>query len=153
MTRCWHLGGWLSTRSWANIPEALCSVDVNKSSGEQRLINSVGIDVGHHHTNSGFFMEVELIRGTDMLSIWDGIVTAKPINQLNVNGIVAKLLRRLHNSQNIVDAPSGKDLPVVFAARRIYQHFPAAALVGFQWQERSNRIVTAERQMGREDAR
>ena len=62
-------------------PEALCSVDVNKSSGEQRLINSVGVDVGHHQTNSGFFMDVELIRGTDMLSIWDGIVTAKPINQ------------------------------------------------------------------------
>ena len=112
-------------------PEALCSVDVNKSSGEQRLINSVGVDVGHHQTNSGFFMDVELIRGTDMLSIWDGIVTAKPINQDDVDNIVAKMLRRLHNSQNIVDSPSGKDLPVVFSPGGFTSAFLRPLLSGF----------------------
>ena len=112
-------------------PEALCSVDVNKASGQQRLINSAGVDASQSQTNSGFFMAVELIRGTDMLSIWDGIATAEPIIQQNVNNIVAKLLRRLRDSQSIVDSPSGKDLSVVFSPSGFTSTFLPPLLSGF----------------------
>ena len=112
-------------------PEALCSVDVNKSSGQQRLMNSAGVDAGQSQTNSGFFMGVELIRGTDMLSIWDGIVTATSISQSDVDTIVAKLLRRLHDSQKIVEAPSGKDIPVVFSPGGFTGTFLPPLLSGF----------------------
>ncbi len=112
-------------------PEALCSVDVNKSSGQQRLMNSAGIDANQSQTNSGFFMGVELIRGTDMLSIWDGIVNATSISQSDVDTIVAKLLRRLNDSQKIVEAPSGKDLPVVFSPGGFTSTFLPPLLSGF----------------------
>ena len=115
----------------SDYPEALCSIDINKSSSEQRLINSAGVDASHRHTNSGFLIAVELIRGTDMLSIWDGIVTAKPITQNDADGIIAKLLRRLNDSQNIVEAPSGRDLPVVFSPSGFNGTFLPPLLSGF----------------------
>ena len=115
----------------SEFPEALCSIDVSKSSGEQRLMNSSGVDVSDRQTNSSFFAGVELIRGTDMLSIWDGIVTARPIGRDQVDGIIAKLLRRLNDSQNIVESPSGKDLQVVFSPGGFTSTFLPPLLSGF----------------------
>ena len=73
-------------------PEALCSADFSKSSGQQRLLNSSGVDVEHSQTACSFYMGVELIRDTDMLSIWDGIVLTGPIDGNNVEKIVERLL-------------------------------------------------------------
>ena len=115
----------------SDFPEALCSVDVNKNSQEQRLLNSAGVDTGYRSTNCGFFIAVELIRGTDMLSVWDGRVSVQPIDEEVVNGLVGKILRRLHNSEKIVDAPSGNDLPVVFSPGGFVSTFLPPLLSGF----------------------
>ena len=115
----------------SEFPEALCSVDVNKRSHEQRLLNSTGVDAGYRSTNCGFFMAVELIRGTDMLSVWDGMVSVHPMDEEGVNRIVGKILQRLHNSENIVDAPSGKDVPVVFSPVGFVGTFLRPLLSGF----------------------
>ncbi len=115
----------------SDFPEALCSVDVNKHSQEQRLLNSAGVDAGYRSTNCGFFIAVELIRGTDMLSVWDGRVSVQPIDEEVVNDLVGKILRRLHNSEKIVDAPSGNDLPVVFSPGGFVSTFLPPLLSGF----------------------
>ena len=115
----------------AEFPEALCSVDVNKRTHEQRLLNSAGGEAGYRGTNCSFFLAVELIRGTDMLSVWDGTVSVHPITQENVDALVGKILRRLRDSQNIVDAPSGKDLPVVFSPVGFVGTFLPPLLSGF----------------------
>ncbi len=112
-------------------PEALCSASFNKSTHQQQLINSAGADVGYRQTNCGFFMGVELIRGTDMLHIWDGLVSAGPVQEDVIDNVVAKLLRRLDHSQRIVDAPSGKDLPVVFTPVGFVGTFLPPLLSGF----------------------
>ena len=112
-------------------PEALCSVDVNKTTHEQQLLNSAGGEAGYRGTNCSFFLAVELIRGTDMLSVWDGNVSVRPITQENVDTLVARILRRLRDSQNIVDAPSGKDLPVVFSPGGCVGTFLPPLLSGF----------------------
>ena len=114
-----------------DFPEALCSADFSISSGQQRLLNSTGVDVEHSHTACSFYMGVELIRGTDMLSIWDGIVSTGPIDEPNVERIVNRLLTKLCNSQNIVDAPSGKDIPVMFSPVGFNGTFLPPLLSGF----------------------
>lgn len=115
----------------AEFPEALCSVDVNKRTHEQQLLNSAGGEAGYRGTNCSFFLAVELIRGTDMLSVWDGNVSVGPITQANVDALVGKIVRRLRDSQNIVDAPSGKDLPVVFSPGGFVSTFLPPLLSGF----------------------
>ena len=115
----------------AEFPEALCSVDVNKRTHEQQLLNSAGGESGYRGTNCSFFLAVELIRGTDMLSVWDGTVAVRPITQDNVDALVGKILRRLRDSRNIVDAPSGKDLPVVFTPGGCVSTFLPPLLSGF----------------------
>lgn len=115
----------------SEFPEALCSVDVNKRTHEQVLLNSAGGEVGYRGTNCSFFLAVELIRGTDMLSVWDGTVSVRPIAQENVDTLVGKILRRLRDSQNIVDAPTGKDLPVVFSPGGCVSTFLPPLLSGF----------------------
>ncbi len=115
----------------SEFPEALCSVDVNKRTHEQQLLNSAGGQAGYRGTNCSFFLAVELIRGTDMLSVWDGTVSVRPITQENVDALIGKILRRLRDSQNIVDAPSGNDLPVVFSPGGCVSTFLPPLLSGF----------------------
>ena len=115
----------------SEFPEALCSVDVNKRTHVQRLLNSSGVEAGYRGTNCSFFIAVELIRGTDMLSVWDGTVSVRPIAQENVDTLIAKILRRLRDSQNIVDAPSGNDIPVVFSPVGCVSTFLPPLLSGF----------------------
>ena len=115
----------------AEFPEALCSVDVNKRTHRQQLLNSSGGEANNQGTNCSFFLGVELIRGTDMLSIWDGTVSVRPITQEKVDVLVGKILRRLRDSRNIVDAPSGKDLPVVFSPGGCVSTFLPPLLSGF----------------------
>lgn len=115
----------------SEFPEALCAADFSVSSGQQRLLNSKGVDVEHSHTSCSFYMGVELIRGTDMLSIWDGIVLTGPVDEPNADRIVNRLLTKLRNSQNILDAPSGKDIPVLFSPVGFNGTFLPPLLSGF----------------------
>ena len=115
----------------SEFPDALCSVDVNKRTYKQQLLNSAGVDAGYRSTNCSFFLAVELIRGTDMLSVWDGTVSVNPIDQGDVEKVLSKILRRLRNSRNIVDAPSGQDLPVVFSPVGFVSTFLPPMLSGF----------------------
>ncbi len=98
----------------AEFPDALCSVDISKTAHQQRLLNSSGVDISYDQTACGVSMGVELIRGTDMLSVWDGHYSAAKFDEDATKEIVQRTLRRLRLSQRIVDGPSGKDIPVVF---------------------------------------
>ena len=115
----------------SEFPDALCSAEFSKSSDQQRLINSAGVDAEYNHTACSFYMGVELIRGTDMLSLWDGTVTTVGIKESNVERIVSGLLTKLRNSQNIVDVPSGNDIPVLFSPVGFNGTFLPPLLSGF----------------------
>ena len=115
----------------SEFPEALCSVDLSRSTGHQRLLNSAGVDANHRYTACGMTMAVELIRGTDMLSVWDGTVSTSPIGEPDVNRIAEKLLNKLRNSETIVDAPSSDDIPVVFSPVGFNSTFIPPLVSGF----------------------
>lgn len=66
-----------------------------------------------------------------MLSVWDGTVLTGAIDEPNVDRIVSRLLTKLRNSENIVDAPSGKDVPVLFSPVGFNGTFLPPLLSGF----------------------
>ena len=115
----------------SEFPEALCSVDLSRTTGHQRLLNSSGVDAKHSYTACGFMMAVELIRGTDMLSVWDGTVSTAPIGDPDVARIVGVLLTKLRNSEKIVDAPSSDDIQVVFSPVGFNSTFIPPLVSGF----------------------
>lgn len=95
-------------------PDSLCTIDISRTIHQQRLINSNGVDVQYQQSGYGISISVELIRGTDMLSIWDGHYSAEKFEDDITDALLKRTLHRMRLSQKIVDAPAGNDIPVLF---------------------------------------
>ena len=109
-----EVGGDVIARVLAEFPEALCDVHVTTVRHEQRIANSAGASIESLGTQHGVSVGAEIISGTDMLSVWDGISSGAKLLDSDVDAVVERLLTNLRNSQRIVSAPVGNDIPVVF---------------------------------------
>ncbi len=109
-----QVGGDIVARVLAEFPEALCDVHVTTVRHEQRIANSAGASIESLGTQHGVSVGAEIISGTDMLSVWDGISSGAKLLAADVDAVVERLLANLRNSQRIVSAPVGNDIPVVF---------------------------------------
>ena len=109
-----EVGGGVIARVLAEFPEALCDVHVTTVRHEQRIANSAGASIESLGTQHGVSVGAEIISGTDMLSVWDGIGSGAKLLDSDVDAVVERLLANLRNSQRIVPAPVGNDIPVVF---------------------------------------
>lgn len=109
-----QVGGDIVARVLAEFPEALCDVHVTTVRHEQRIANSTGASIESLGTQHGVSVGAEVISGTDMLSVWDGISSGAKLLAADVDAVVERLLANLRNSQRIVPAPVGNDIPVVF---------------------------------------
>ena len=109
-----EVGGDIVARVLAEFPEALCDVHVTTVRHEQRIANSAGASIESLGTQHGVSVGAEIISGTDMLSVWDGISSGAKLLDSDVDAVVERLLTNLRNSQRIVSAPVGNDIPVVF---------------------------------------
>lgn len=109
-----EVGGDVIARVLAEFPEALCDVHVTTVRHEQRIVNSAGASIESLGTQHGVSVGAEIISGTDMLSVWDGISSGAKLLDSDVDAVVERLLANLRNSQRIVSAPVGNDIPVVF---------------------------------------
>ncbi len=109
-----EVGGDVIARVLAEFPEALCDVHVTTVRHEQRIVNSAGASIESLGTQHGVSVGAEVISGTDMLSVWDGISSGAKLLAADVDAVVERLLANLRNSQRIVPAPVGDDIPVVF---------------------------------------
>ncbi len=98
----------------AEFPEALCEVSISKAIHEQRLLNSAGADIAYRQSGYGVSVGVELIRGTDLLSVWDGLYSGAVFGTDSTDAMMERILEKLRLSERIVEAPSGKDCPVAF---------------------------------------
>ena len=107
-------GGDIVARVLAEFPEALCDVHVTTVRHEQRIANSAGASIESLGTQHGVSVGAEVISGTDMLSVWDGISSGAKLLAADVDAVVERLLANLRNSQRIVSAPVDNDIPVVF---------------------------------------
>ena len=109
-----QVGSDIVARVLAEFPEALCDVHVTTVRHEQRIANSAGASIESLGTQHGVSVGAEVISGTDMLSVWDGISSGAKLLAADVDAVVERLLANLRNSQRIVSAPVGNDIPVVF---------------------------------------
>ena len=109
-----QVGGDIVARVLTEFPEALCDVHVTTVRHEQRIANSAGASIESLGTQHGVSVGAEIISGTDMLSVWDGISSGAKLLAADVDAVVERLLANLRNSQRIVSAPVGNDIPVVF---------------------------------------
>ena len=109
-----EVGGDVIARVLAEFPEALCDVHVTTVRHEQRIVNSAGASIESLGTQHGVSVGAEIISGTDMLSVWDGISSGAKLLDSDVDAVVERLLTNLRNSHRIVSAPVGDDIPVVF---------------------------------------
>ena len=104
-------------------PEMLCEGRVGRSTGRMHIWNSSGVDSSYSETGYYVYLGGKLIRGTDMLMLWEGHSSAGWFGKKETDGILDRLLQQLEYCRNIVPAPSG-DVPVIFTPRGV-----AAALL------------------------
>jgi PmbA protein len=95
-------------------PETLNSVSLNYNTSREIIINSNGVS-GHRERDAvSFSLVSQLIRGTDMLYIYDGVTTNAP--ELNYLQLTEKILDTLQHSKAIFQVNSGA-MPVIFTPR------------------------------------
>jgi PmbA protein len=89
-----------------------------------QIWNSSGVAQSYPQTSYGLYIGGKLIRGTDMLMLWEGYSSCAYFGDEETDRILATLLQQLEYAKNIVPPPSG-DVPVIFSPRGV-----AATLLG-----------------------
>ncbi|MEX2377166.1 MAG: TldD/PmbA family protein [Dehalococcoidia bacterium] len=99
-------------------PDLLCDARVGKSAGRMYLANSAGVAESYRQTNYYVFLGGELIRGTDMLSVWAGHSSSGFFGAATTDEILKDVLEQLENSRELAPPPTG-DVPVIFTPRGV----------------------------------
>jgi len=95
-------------------PETLNGVTLNYNTSREIIMNSNGVS-GHRERDAvSFSLYSQLIRGTDMLGVYDGITTNAP--ELNYLQLTEKILETLKHSKAIFQVNS-KAMPVIFTPK------------------------------------
>jgi PmbA protein len=95
-------------------PETLNGVSLNYNTSREIIMNSNGVS-GHRERDAvSFSLVSQLIRGTDILYVYDGITTNAP--ELNYIQLTDKILDTLKNSKAIFQVNS-KAMPVIFTPK------------------------------------
>lgn len=97
----------------STLPELLCSAEWECDRETTRLLNSEGLDCGYTDTTLSCYMEAELIRGDDFLSVADGQTRR---GHLDPTDLADQLLQRFHWAKGNVPSPTGK-IPVLFTSK------------------------------------
>ncbi len=106
-------------RDW---PELNCSASISRGVHTQSLSNTAGLETEYRQTSYSVGFGGELVRGEDMLFVWEGYGASRLFT--DTNWMVESVLRQLEWSRNTADAPSGQ-VPVIFTPRGV-----SAALLG-----------------------
>lgn len=125
------VGESIVARVLAAFPQAQCDVHITTARHSQRLINSAGSSADATGTGHSVMVGTEIISGTDMLSVWDGVSSASVLTSAQVDDVVGRVLANLTHSQRIVPAPSADDLPVIFTPQGLAGAILPPLLSGF----------------------
>jgi PmbA protein len=95
-------------------PETLNGVSLNYNSSREIILNSNGVS-GHRERDAvSFHLVSQLIHGTDILYVYDGVTTNSP--ELNYLQVTEKVLDKIKHSKAIFQVNS-KSMPVIFTPR------------------------------------
>ncbi|MBI2166094.1 MAG: TldD/PmbA family protein [Chloroflexi bacterium] len=123
-----HLGQSLLDSLHQRWAQVTWDGQVAKSVMTVRILNTRGLDVSYRKTVFSVAFEGTLIKDTDMLFVWEGDSSCRPIEELS--GIRKGLEEQLELGQRVVAAPEGQ-VPVVFTQRGILGALLYPLLTGF----------------------
>jgi len=128
-------GQALIDRIRADWPGLLCEAGVTRAVGTTEIANSSGGGGRYRSTSYSVGVGGMLIRGTDMLFVWDGFSSARV--QDESDRLVAAVLQQLEHARHTADAPSGKP-PVIFTPRGFVATLLGPLLEGFDGKNVAN---------------
>jgi PmbA protein len=112
-------------------PDGQVGVGVEKSWSRQRLMNTKGLDVSYEATYYGMGGGLEIVRGTDMLQVWDSKDSRSKFDAADfANGIIymAKVGR------NVVPIET-KTMPVIFTPKGFAMTLSTPLMMAFNGKE------------------
>lgn len=111
-------------------PDMLCEGRVGRSTGRMHIWNSSGAERSYPQTDYYVHLGGKLIRGTDMLMVWEGHSASAYFGQERADQLLSALLQQLEYCRVIAPAPAG-DVPVVFTPRGVAAALLDPLLAGF----------------------
>ncbi len=127
-------------------PEALCDIRFGRSTAEETVQNSAGVERATRSSSYYAAIGVQLIRGTDMLNVWASHSSHAVFGQETEDRVLGEVLTALDNSKEIADAPKG-DVPVLFTPQGVVATLLDPLLSGFSG---TNFVTGASPIIGRE---
>lgn len=112
-------------RDW---PDLVCEASVSRAVHTFHLQNTRGVDASYRQTVYSVGIGGTLVRGEDMLMVWEGHGSSRLFG--DVNWMVESVLRQLEQAREIAAAPSG-GVPVVFTPRGVVAALLRPLLSGF----------------------
>ncbi len=117
-------------------PEVLCDAGASRQTGTIEIINSNGLEASCKSSLFSLGIGGNLIRGTDMLFVGDGLSSSHPIN--NIKPITNNVLRQLEWSQHQATITSNT-LPVIFTPHGVENSliapWPVLSTAKWYWKE------------------
>ena len=131
-----ELGNQAITKLREEYPELICSAELEFEQESTTLINSQGLHCHYNESGSSYSLGVELVRGEDFLSIYDGEYSKK---KLNIDPVIEQIIQRLDWAKRNVVPPQGK-VPVLLTANAatVLWSTVSSALNGLSVREKSS---------------
>lgn len=109
-------------------PDIMWSAGLSKTISTIRLLNSRGCHAEDTTSAVSIGLEGTLVKGTDMLFVWEGQSTCHPT--LDIPKILASIERKLYWAEDVAPAPTGV-IPVIFTPGAIADLLLEPLLEGF----------------------
>ena len=109
-------------------PELNCSASVSRGVHKMSLVNSAGLETGYKQTSYSVGFGGELVRGEDMLFVWEGHGASRYF--IDTDWMVESVKQQLELSQETAEAPSGQ-IPVIFTPRGVSATLLGPLMSGF----------------------
>jgi len=116
-------------------PDLVCEAGVASAVGTREVANSSGGGGRYRSTSYSVGVGGMLVRGTDMLFVWDGFSSARVRDESE--RLVASVLEQLERARHTARAPSGKP-PVIFTPRGFVATLLGPLLEGFDGKNVAN---------------
>ena len=109
-------------------PDLNCSASVSRAVHRQSLENSEGLKSDFSQTSYSVGFGGELVRGDDMLSVWEGFAASHLFT--DASWMVQSIIQQLEWARDTSDTPTGQ-IPVIFTPRGVSATLLRPLLGGF----------------------
>ena len=123
-----EIGSGLIDRMHGDFPDVVWEGRVSQSVSTTRLLNSNGLLAEETSSSVGLGVEGTLVRDTDMLFVYGRASSCKP--DLDVDGVIAGLTRKLRWAERTATAPTG-EVPVIFTPQAVAGLLLGPLMAGF----------------------